>query len=168
MWSRLILTGVLAAAAAFAQPGGMGDMGGGGGRGGGMGGGMDREGMGGGVMRPSSRLEVISDMLKLDGKQKKEVKTIMDEGQKEATPVKDEMLKTRTALAEAVAAGKGQDEIKSVADAYAAAELKMQQIELGAFAKLYNLLEKDQQAKVRPVLGMMSGIFNGKNWNQMN
>lgn len=129
---------------------------------------MDREGMGGGMMRPSSRLEMISDMLKLDSKQKKEVKTIMDEGQKDAAPVKEEMLKTRTVLAEAVAAGKSQDEIKSAADACAAAELKMQQVELGAFAKLYGLLEKDQQGKVRPVLGMMSGIFNGKNWNQMN
>lgn len=165
MLTRLILAGVLAVAGASAQRGG--GMGGsaGGDMGGGMGGGMDRGGMTG---RPTNRLDMISDMLKLDKEQKKQLKTIMDEGQKQATPVKEQILKTRTALAEAVAAGKGQDEIAKMAADYAAAEAQMHQIELSAFARIYKALEKDQQEKVKPLFAMMSGIFKGKNWTEMN
>jgi Spy/CpxP family protein refolding chaperone len=163
MWTRLILAGILAVAVAPAQRGGMG----GGGMDGGptMGGGMDRGGLTG---HATGRLDLISDTLKLDKDQKKKVKTIMDDGQKEATPVKDQMIKARMAIAEAVAAGKGKDEIDKAAAAYAAAEARMHQIELTAFAKIYQALEKDQQAKVRPVFAMMSGIFKGRNWNEMN
>ena len=92
----------------------------------------------------------------------------MDDGQKEAAPVKEQILKTRTALAEAVAAGKSPDEIKQAQAACAAAEAQMHKIELNAFAKIYQTLDKDQQAKVRPVYAMMAGIFHGKNWNETN
>lgn len=165
MGFRLILAGVLGVAAAAAQGGlGGGDMGGGGGRGRSGGDSMDR----GPMMSRPNRLEVISEMLKLDRDQKKQVKGIMDDGQKEAAPVKEEMLKARTALADAVAAGKKGDELKPSLDAYAAAEAKMHQIELGAFAKIYEVLQKDQQAKAGPIFGMMAGVFQGKNWTAMN
>jgi len=166
MLSKLILAGVLAVAVASAQRGGSGGSGGMGGMGeGGASGGMGRGGMMGGS---SNRLDMWSDMLKLNKDQKKQVKTIMDEGQKEANPVKDQMLKARTAVAEAVAAGKSQEEINQAAAAYAAVEAQMHQIELGAFAKVYQTLEKDQQAKVTPVFRTWSGIFKGKNWNEAN
>jgi Spy/CpxP family protein refolding chaperone len=120
------------------------------------------------MSRPANRLELMSGMLKLDKDQKKQLKGIMDDGQKEAAPVKEEMLKARTAIADAVAAGKKGDDLKASLDAYAAAEAKMHQIELGAFAKIYQLLEKDQQAKAGPIFGMMAGVFKGKNWTEMN
>jgi Spy/CpxP family protein refolding chaperone len=161
MITRLILVGVLAVAAASAQRGG----GMGGNAGGDMGGGMDGGSM---ISRPTNRLDMISDMLKLDKEQRKQLKTIMDDGQKQATPVKEQILKTRTALAEAVTTGKGQDEIAKMAADYAAAEAQMHQIEIGAFAKIYQSLEKDQQEKVKPLFAMMSGIFKGKNWTEMN
>lgn len=170
MWSRLILAGVLGVAAAAAQGGmggggmGGGDMGGGGGRSRGG----DSMGSGATMSRPSNRLDLMSDMLKLDRDQKKQVKSIMDDGQKEAAPVKEEMLKARTDIADAVAAGKKGDELKPSLDAYAAAEAKMHQIELGAFAKVYQLLEKDQQSKAGPIFGMMAGVFKGKSWTDMN
>ncbi len=163
MLSKLFIAGVLAIAVASAQRGG--------------GGGMGTEGTspmerseanarsGGGS---TNRMEMWSEMLKLSKDQKKQIKTIMDEGQKEAVPVKDQMTKTRTAIAEAVAAGKSAEEIKQASAAFAAVEMQMHQIELNSFAKIYQTLEKDQQAKIRPVFATMSGVFKGKNWIEMN
>ena len=169
MLSKLILAGVLAVAVASAQRGGMGGMGGD--TGGGMGGGDRGGGMNGGGMmgnRPSSRMELFSDMLNLNKDQKKQVKSIMDEGQKDAVPVKEEMTKSRLALAEAATSGKTGDDLKPLETHYAEAEAKMHQIELNSFAKIYLLLDKDQQAKAGQLFVMMSGVFHGKYWTEMN
>lgn len=162
MLTKLVMAAVLVAAAAAAQ-------GGRGGTGGEMGegrsGGMDRGSM---MERNTARIDMWSDMLKLNRDQKKQIKTLMDEAQKEAVPVKEQIVKTRTAIAEGVAAGKSPDELKDAEAAYVTAEIRMHQIELGAFAKIYQALEKDQQTKVRPILQMMAGIFQGRNWNEVN
>jgi len=47
----------------------------------------------------------------LNKDQKKQVRSILDDGQKEAMPVRDQLLKGRQSIAQAVAAGKSQDEI---------------------------------------------------------
>ena len=128
MIRKLLFIGLLAAALAIAQPGGMGGGGGGGtgsdasmGGGGGKGGGGD---MGGGGMRPAmpTPMDRMNALLSLNKDQKKQVKTIMDDGQKEATPVRDQMLKGRETIAQAVAAGKSQDEINAAINEYAAAQ----------------------------------------------
>jgi Spy/CpxP family protein refolding chaperone len=173
MFKRLLFGGLLTAVLAFAQgsmgggqTGGGGDMGGGGmgSRGGNSG--MGGE-MGGGGMRPSmpTPLERMTTALTLNKDQKKQVKTIMDDAQKEAMPVKDQMLKGREAIAQAVAAGKSGDDLNAVISEYAASQTKMTQIELGAFVKIYQAVDKDQQAKIPPVLAMMNGIFKNKNWD---
>ena len=170
MISKMIfLAGILAVALASAQPGGMG---GGGGMGhGGMGGdegggsGMEHGGMMAGAR---SRMDIWSETLRLNKDQRKTLKSAMDDGQKEAAPVKEQILKARTALAETTAAGKGREEMEKAAAAVAAAELRMQQIELAAFVKVYQSLDKEQLPKVRTVFAMMSGIFTGKNWNELN
>ena len=167
MRSKLILAMVLAIALASAQRGGSG--------GGGMGGTMEGEegggsrmGRGGGMMGSTNRLDMWSEMLKLSKDQRKQCKTVMDEAQKEANPVKEQMLQARMALAEAVSTGKGQDEVGRAAAAVAASEARMHQIEIGAFVKIYQSLEKEQQVKVRPVFAMMNGIFKAKNWIDVN
>lgn len=164
MISKFFLAGILAAAIAFAQRGG--GMGGGSGMGGDEGGNarMERGMMAG----ARSRTDIWSESLQLNREQRKTLKSAMDDGQKEAAPVKEQILKARTALAEAAAAGKGREEIEKAAAAVAAAESKMHQIELNAFVKIYQSLEKEQLPKVRTVYGMMSGIFMGKNWNELN
>lgn len=174
MVKRLLCSALFAAVVAFAQ-GGMGgggqggDMGGGGMGGGGSkggGGGMGGGEMGGG-MRPAmpTPMERMSTMLALTKDQKKQVKSIMDDAQKEAMPVRDQMVKGRQTIAQAVAAGKSQDEINGAINEYAAAQTQMTQIELHAFTKIYQALEKEQQAKAPGILGMMSGIFKSKNWD---
>ena len=172
MIKKLLFSGLLAATLAFAQGGGGGGggigeegMGGMGSRTGGGGGGGGGE-MGGGMPRVTpTPMERISTLLALNKDQKKQVKGIMDDSQKEAVPVRDQMIKGRQAIAQAVAAGKSQDEIDAAIKEYAAAQTQMAQIELRAVGKIYQALEKEQQAKAGPLLAMVNGIFKGKNWD---
>ncbi len=165
---RLLLAGFLFTAVALAQ-GGMGG-GGGMGEGGGMGGGGGRNGGGMSVpnLGPSrpNRLETMSEILKLNKDQKKEVKSIMDEGQKQAVPLQSELKKNREQIAEAVASGKSQDEIGPALKTYAETEARMARVELEAFVKIYKLLDTEQRPRGSGVFQMMGGIFAGKNWNE--
>jgi hypothetical protein len=163
MWMRLLLTGVLALGYAFAQRGG--GMGGEGGEGGGFG--------GGGLNIPRApqvmmnRIDILAQELALDKEQKKNVKSILDQAQKEANPVHQEIVKSRLALGEAIQAGKSADEIKQLVNSEAALETQMVGIELSAFTKIYQGLQPDQRNKTRPLFTMMKGIFDNKNWNNM-
>lgn len=112
-----------------------------------------------------SKMDQFTQILKLDKDEKKQVKTIMDDSQKEALPVRDQMEKGRLAVAQAVAAGK-QEEIDAAVKTYAAAETQMAGIEMNAFAKIFQALDKEQQAKSPQIFGMFTGIFKNKNWNE--
>jgi len=112
-----------------------------------------------------TRFDRISDALKLNKEQKKQVKTTLDDAQKQATPIHDQMMKGRQAIAEAVAGGKSQDEINQLVNANAALDAQIAGVELKAFAAIYKGLDSDQQTKTAAVFMMMKGLFNGKNWN---
>ena len=136
--------------------------GGRGGGGGGRGGGMD---IPTGSFGPVNKLDRINDMLKLSKDQRKELKQTFDEAQKEAAPLHEQILKARMALGEAVAAGKGQDEVTKAVNEEAALETQMTMIELRAFSKFASSLEPDQQQRAGMLFQMMRGMFSGKNWN---
>src|SRR5690349_23853961 len=138
MFSRLLLTGILAATMAMAQRGGggggdIGDFGAGGGGGGGRGGGR------GGPDLPSvyptkpTRLDQMTQVLKLDKDQRKAVKSLMDEAQKEAAPVRDQLMKSRLAIGEAVQGKSGEEDIKRLVGKEAALQSQMASIELNVF-----------------------------------
>ncbi len=153
MLSRILLAGFLASTLLFAQRGG------GGGR-------------GGGDIAPSmafgggTRLDRMSEALKLSKDQKKDIKAAMDEAQKEATPIHDQMNKSRLAIAEAIAAGKNQQEVDKAILSEAELETQMASLELHTFAKTISFLEVDQkQSGVPIVFAMVKGAFMGKNWN---
>ncbi|MGA2770751.1 MAG: hypothetical protein ABSG26_08050 [Bryobacteraceae bacterium] len=153
MFFRFLLAGILAATLASAQRGG-------GGRGGGA---------GGPVMPMNSspdKLAILTDDLKLNKDQKKLVKTVLDEGQKEAAPLRDEAVKSRQAIGEAVSAGKSQDEIDKLVKSQADIESQMAGVEMRAFVKIYKELDKQQQSSAQILFQMMNGIFKGKNWNE--
>src|SRR5215467_10971095 len=99
MLTRILLAGLLASTLMFVQRGG------GGGRGGG---GMN---MSGASFSAGTRLDRMAEALKLTKDQKKDVKEAMDEAQKEASPIHEQITKSHMAIAEAIAAGKAQDEI---------------------------------------------------------
>jgi hypothetical protein len=153
MFFKLLLAGILAATLAFAQRGG------GGGRGAST-----------GPLIPMGtqpdKLTLLTDTLKLNKDQKKLVKTVLDESQKDATPLRDEAIKNRQAIGEAVSAGKSQDEIDQLVKSHAAIESQMAGVEMKAFARIYQELDKDQQPKAQVLFQMMSGIFKNKNWNE--
>ena len=154
MIARLLLAGLLMAAPVCAQgkrsPGG------------------GNNSMGNTGMRPSasSRLDTMESILKLNKDQKKQVKTIMDDAQKEAAPVRDQIAKGELDLGEAVASGKSQDEIDKAAAASGTLQAQMAGIEMKAFAQIYKTLDKDQVQNAGLVFFMMQGIFSGKNWNE--
>jgi Spy/CpxP family protein refolding chaperone len=151
---KLIAIGILTVALATAQRGG----GGGGGRGGGGGGGSM-------PMMPAARshLELMTDELKLSKEQKKEVKTLMDEAQKEAVPLKEQLAKSRAQLAAAIEAGK-QEDIDKAIQGYSELEAQMATLEMKAFSGIYKMLDGDQRGRSRGVFVMMPGIFKAKSW----
>jgi hypothetical protein len=156
MFFKIILTGILGGiltTPVFAQ------------RGGGGGGSKNSGPNIPGMAFSGTRFDRISETLKLNKDQKKEVKAILDDAQKLATPIHDQMMKGRQAIAEAVAGGKRQDEIDQLVNANAALDAQIAGIELKAFAAIYKGLDSDQQTKTAPVFTMMKGLFNGKNWN---
>ena len=117
--------------------------------------------------RSANRLDRVADYLKLSKEQKKNFKEIMDAGQKEAAPLREQMIQSRAELAAAIAGGKGADAIAPANKTYADLEARMAALEMNAFARIFKLLDAGQQEKVRPVFVMMNGIFKNKNWMVM-
>jgi Spy/CpxP family protein refolding chaperone len=154
MTFKLVTIGLLVVSLAVAQRGG-----GGGGRGA-RGGGGDGMPM---MASAKNHLDQMSEELKLSKEQKKDVKTLMDEAQKEAAPLKDQLVKSRAQLAGAIEAGK-QDDIDKAIQSHSVLESQMTTLEMKAFADIYKILDADQRSKSRTVFVMMPGIFNAKSW----
>lgn len=156
---RLLLAGILAAGLASAQRGG----GGGGGRGGGGGGDM-------GMMMPrqqrQTRLDVISDKLKLNKEQKEEATKIFDAAQESATPLNEQIRNGRNRITQAIIQGANSGaEFEKLSAAYAAVLSQMAGIEADAYGKVCALLKPNQQSKAPQVFAdQMSGMFMGRNW----
>lgn len=158
MVKKLLVIGLLGASLALAQRGG-------GGGGGGQGGGAP---MGMGMAAPS-KLDTIATTLDLNKDQKKALKTILDEGAKEATPLRDQISKSRIAVGDAVQAKKSDDEIKQAAKASSDLSTQMTQLELRTFAKIIATLDDTQKANragMGRVLVLMTNIYATKNWNE--
>src|ERR1035438_6194390 len=149
MLSRILLAGLVASTLAFAQRGG-------GGRGG--------SNMSGGV--GETRMDRLTSALKLSKDQRKEIKAAMDDAQKQATPIYQQLPKSHLAIAQAIADGKSQEEIDKAVHHQAELETQIASIELRAFAKTVVLLEPDQkQVGIPLIFALVRGVFNGKNWN---
>jgi uncharacterized membrane protein len=149
MLCRILLAALVASTLAFAQRGGAG-------RGG--------SNMSGGV--GATRMDRLSSALKLSKDQRKEIKAALDDAQKQATPVYEQLPKSHLAIAQAIADGKSQEEIDKAVHHQAELETQIASIELHAFAKAVVWLEPDQkQLGIPLVFSMVRGVFNGKNWN---
>ena len=151
MRTKLLLIGLLAVSIASGQRGG---------RGGGGGGGMNIP-VGGPYMK--NHMEQMTDLLQLSKEQKKDIKTLMDDAQKEAAPLREQMLKGRAQIATAIQGGK-QDEIDGAVKSYSQIDAQMSAIEMKAFAGIYKALDAEQKQKARNVFMLMTGIFTRKNW----
>jgi len=118
---------------------------------------------------PANKYETICNALNLNKDQKKAVKTMLDDAAKEATPLRDQMSKSRIAIAEDIQAKKSDDETAGAVNAYAALAAQMASLEVNTFAKIHGTLDEAQKANksgVSMVFAMMKNLFATKNWNE--
>jgi Spy/CpxP family protein refolding chaperone len=157
---KIISTLFLAAGLLMAQGGG------GGGRGGG--GGSRDGGMMGPVTSRPEPLDQFVQLLKLNKDQKKDFKGIMDDTQKEVTPLRDSMTKSRDLIAATIESGKSQDEVDQAVKSFAALEAQVSGVEARAFSKIFAGLDADQKTNAQALvstLTFMHEVFKRKNWN---
>ena len=133
------------------------------------------KGGGGGGTTPAGpfdqgRLGRIEQAFVLKKEQTKQVKTIMDEASKSAIPVREQLAKTRAAIADAIYAKKPQADIDAAVNAYAAQAAAMTSIEMKAMARVLQSFEKEQRANAAAVSSlffMMRGAFLEKGWDDV-
>jgi Heavy-metal resistance len=158
MLKKLFVIGLVCASLGLAQRGG------GGGKKGG-----DEGGGGMGMQSAPTKLDRIALTLILTKDQKKAVKTILDDGAKEAAPLREQISKSRIAVGEAIVAKKSDDELKQAGRASSDLATKLSELELQTFAKVVASLDDSQKVN-KPALGqvlaMMTNIFHEKNWNE--
>ncbi|HTX36060.1 MAG TPA: periplasmic heavy metal sensor [Bryobacteraceae bacterium] len=120
-----------------------------------------------GMTRPEP-LDQLAQMLKLNKDQKKDVKGIMDETEKEVTPLRENMVKSREQVGAAIEAGKSQAEIDQAVKSYADLEAQVSTVEAKAFSKIFSSLDADQKTNAQALVNslmFMHEVFKRKNWN---
>ena len=156
MLKKLFLIGLLCASMGLAQKSSSGKGSGGG-----------DAGMG---MAPNpNKFENIAMTLNLNKDQKKAAKAILDEGAKEAAPLRDQISKSRIAVGEAIDAKKTDEELMPVARTSSDLSTQLTQLELKTFAKIEALLDETQKKNMpalQRALIMMNDIYHNKNWNE--
>jgi len=114
-----------------------------------------------------TRLEHFTEMLRLSKEQESGAKKIFDSAQKEASPLRDQIQKSRTAIAVAIMMKQPQAEVDQMVTSYGNLVSQMTAIELKAFGSLVETLNPDQQKRVGPVFQQMAGMFSNKDWNRV-
>lgn len=158
MFKKLFIIGLAFATISLAQKGG----------GGNKGGSTDPSGGFGPAAAPT-RLDNIAMTLNLNKDQKKAVKTILDDGAKEAAPLREQISKSRVAVGEAIESKKSDEELKDVAHTSSDLSTKLTQLELNTFAKVFAALDDTQKKNMQAlghVLVLMNNIYHTKNWNE--
>lgn len=167
--TRVVVAGALAALLMLASPPFAYAQRGGGGRGGGGRGGAGASE--GAYPYPLTRMQLLDSDFKFRKDQKKAVKTILDEAQKNAAPLREALTRTRAALAEAVEANKAPSQIDAAVQSYAEQAAAMTSLEMSAFARVLQALDEDQrtnQAGVRSAFFLMHGMFlDNKRWDDV-
>jgi hypothetical protein len=157
MLKKLLIIGLLCASLGLAQRGGGSKKGGG------------DEGAGITMQAAPTKLDRIALTLVLTKDQKKAVKTILEDGAKEAAPLREQLSKSRMAVGEAIVAKKNDDELKTVGRSSSDVSAKLVQLELQTFAKIVASLDDTQKVNKQAlgqVLMAMTNIYHEKNWNE--
>jgi len=113
-------------------------------------------------------LDQLATLLKLNKDQKKDVKSILDDTQKEITPLRDNMAKNREQIATVIEAGKGQEEIDQAVKSFSDLEAQITGVEAKAFSKIFAGLDADQKANAQALVSslmFLHEVFRRKNWN---
>jgi Spy/CpxP family protein refolding chaperone len=117
-----------------------------------------------------TRFDNIANTLNLTKDQRKTVRTILEDGAREATPLREQIGKSRITVGEAIAAGKSEEELKQVARSSSDLAAQLTELELKTFAKVFAVLEdfqkKDPQTLGRALL-LMNNMYHSKNWDEL-
>ncbi|HEX3746587.1 MAG TPA: Spy/CpxP family protein refolding chaperone [Bryobacteraceae bacterium] len=136
-----------------------------GGGGGGMGGGGgspegDLGGSGHAHATPKeSKAEQVADRLKLNSEQKVTFNSLIEETQKDAAPVIQQVQKSRNDLANAMLNGKTEAEIAPLKQALSDAQFQMMGVEVKTFQKIVALLKPNQVSRAPEAFELMADIF---------
>ena len=126
-------------------------------------------GGGGGMAAASSRLDIFTTVFTLDKDQKNKVKTILDDGHKNAATIRGQLATARAAIAAAIQAGKPQSDIDALVRDYAVHVTAMTSAEMKALADITRVLNDEQKTNAsatQSALYLMRGMFiNDKKWN---
>jgi len=158
MTKKLLVTALLCASLALAQ-----------GKRGGSGGGGDMGSGMGATPGPSGKFENIAIALNLNKDQKKTVRAILDDGAKDAAPLRDQISKSRVAVGEAITAKKSQEDLKQIAKTSSDLAVQLTEVEIKTFARVFGTLDDTQKKDTRAlgrVLSLMNGMYHNKNWNE--
>jgi Spy/CpxP family protein refolding chaperone len=130
-----------------------------------------RGGGGGGTPLPAvdlrSRLQILTDAFGLERDARNAVRATLDAAHTEAAPLRASLVKTRAALAEAVAAGGPPETIAEAARAYGAAATAMTAHEMKALVKVREHLTPEQRKQGTAVaFYLMRGMFlDDRRWD---
>ena len=118
-----------------------------------------------------SRLDTLDVNFKLTKDQKKTIKGILDDAQKNAAPIREGLTKSHAAIAAAVQGNKGQAEIDAAVKSYAEQATAMATLEMKALADVMKVLDAEQRANnaaVSSAFFLLRGAFlDNKRWDDI-
>jgi Spy/CpxP family protein refolding chaperone len=116
-----------------------------------------------------TRMDILIDSFMLTKDQQQTVKTLMNDAQTSAAPVRDGLAQARPAIVSAIQAGKERAEIDSAVSAYATHAASMAVLEMRTLAHLMQALTPEQRANqpgIRAAFYLLRGAFIGKRWDE--
>jgi hypothetical protein len=158
MFAKAMFTGLAVAALALAQGGGMAP----GGtppanNGGNMGAGMSNAPMI--PMKKASKADLVADRLKMTPEQRSELNTILDSTFKDAGAIIQQLIKSRTDVANAMLNSRSEEQMAPLVHALDDAQFQMTGVEVKAFQRIVALLKPNQTSKAPEAFDLMADIF---------
>ena len=119
------------------------------------------------MMQPRTRLQALTESLKLDKTQEKATKAILDAAYKKAVPTREALAKAHAAIGASIAAGDDRGELDRLIAAYATLATGMGELEMTALADVLKPLPDTQRTApgVDGAVALMRGAFVGKKWD---
>lgn len=154
IFSMLVASSLVLAAASLGAQG----------RGGGFGGGG-----GGGTFTIPTRLVLLTQTLKLDPAQVKSAKATLDAAFKNAAEARAQLAAAHEAIGAAIQAKKDPDQIASLVKAYSERAAAMTSLEMKALADVLKPLPEDiraASARIDGAIAIMRAAFIGKKWDE--
>jgi hypothetical protein len=106
--------------------------------------------------QPMTRAMMFATRLKLNSDQKKKTQPVIDDADKQITPLRAQMDLDRVQITELMVNNGSQDDIKKLMEAYSAAAAQVTDIEVNAFAQICALLKPDQLTKAASAFDLLA------------